>query len=284
MSAAATTGFDGQMEGATLGFYRRVLGALLAEQVPFLVGGGFAFSHYTGIQRYTKDIDLFVRPRDAEWALGTMAAAGFRTEMVAAHWLGKAFCEDAFVDLVFSSGNGVAVVDDEWLGHAIAAPILGLNVQLCPVEEMIWSKAYVLERERYDGADIIHLIQARGRQLDWQRMFRRFDDHWQLLFSHLLLFRFVYPSHRSLVPRWVMRALMGRLRRELGSGAPDRPLCQGTLLSARQYLIDVERRGYDDARLDPAVQMTAADIAQLTRSIRAEEGHGNPGVEPSGPG
>ena len=42
-------------------FYRDVLTILDRANVPTLVGGAFAFSHFTGIQRPTKDFDLFVR-------------------------------------------------------------------------------------------------------------------------------------------------------------------------------------------------------------------------------
>jgi hypothetical protein len=235
------------------------------------VGGGFAFSHYTGIQRHTKDLDVFVRPTDAQWTLDTLTQAGHRAEMIATHWLGKVFGEDSFVDIIFSSGNGVAVVDDAWFSRAEPADVLGTEVLLSPVEEMIWSKAFVLERERYDGADVAHLIRARGRDLDWERLFHRFDPHWHVLFSHLLLYRFAYPSERAAVPRWVLRALLGRLDRELAGDVPERRVCQGTLLSARQYLPDVERFGYEDARLDPDVQMTAADVAQLTRELKEHD-------------
>jgi hypothetical protein len=253
-------------------FYGRVMTALEDARVPYLVGGGFAFSYYTGIERYTKDLDLFVRPADAENTLEVLRQAGHRAEMIAPHWLGKVFTDDdSFIDIIFSSGNGVAVVDDEWFDYAEEAEVLGQLVKLSPVEEMIWSKAFVLERERFDGADVAHLIQARGKGLDWERLFRRFDPHWHVLLSHLLLFRFSYPSERAVVPRWVLRGLMGRLHHELETDVPDRRVCQGTLLSARQYLPDVEQRGYDDARLDEDVQMSAADIALLTSSIRAQE-------------
>ena len=264
-------GSHGPEESARI-FYRRVITALDDARVPFLVGGGFAFAHFTGIHRYTKDLDLFVRPADAASTLAVIAEAGYRSEMIAPHWLGKAFADDdSFIDIVFSSGNGVAVVDDEWFEHAEEAEVLGLPAKLSPVEEMIWSKAFVLERERFDGADVAHLIRARGKGLDWERLFRRFDPHWHVLFSHLMFFRFAYPSERAVVPRWVLRGLMGRLHHELDSDVPDRRVCQGTLLSSRQYLPDVELWGYCDARLDPDVQMTAADIALLTSSIRAQE-------------
>jgi hypothetical protein len=248
------------------------MAALDDNAVPFLVGGGFAFSQYTGIHRYTKDLDLFVRPCDAEGTLLALRQAGYRSEMVAPHWLGKVFTDDdSFIDIIFSSGNGVAVVDDEWFERSEEAQVLGHPVKLSPVEEMIWSKAFVLERERFDGADVAHLIRARGKDLDWERLFRRFDRHWHVLFSHLMFFRFAYPCERSLVPRWVLGGLMGRMQHELESDVPDRRVCQGTLLSARQYLPDVELWGYHDARLDEDVQMSAADIALLTSSIRAQE-------------
>jgi hypothetical protein len=253
-------------------FYRRVMASLDDAGVPFLVGGGFAFSQYTGIHRYTKDLDLFVQPAHAEGTLAALREVGFRAEMIAPHWLAKAFTdEDTFIDIIFSSGNGIAVVDDEWFEHAEDGEVLGQQVKLSPVEEMIWSKAFVLERERFDGADVAHLIRARGRDLDWERLFRRFDPHWHVLFSHLMFFRFAYPSERALIPRWVLRGLMGRLQHELENDVPERRVCQGTLLSARQYLPDVELWGYCDARLDEDVQMSAADIALLTSSIRAQE-------------
>jgi hypothetical protein len=258
-------------EPAAQAFYRGVLMALREQDVPFVVGGGFAFSHYTDVHRYKKDLDVFVRPDDIEWALAVLADAGYRSQLIAPHWLGKAFCDDSFVDLVFSSGNGVAIVDNEWIENAEGASVLDVPCLLSPVEEMIWSKAFVQERERFDGADITHLIRARGDRLDWERLFRRFDPHWHVLFSHLVSFRFVYPSHRGLIPRWVMRGLMGRMQHELESDVPEERVCRGTLLSCKQYLVDVERWGYLDGRLEEGVQMTAADIALLTNSVRAEE-------------
>jgi hypothetical protein len=260
-------------------FYRRVLNALSSAGVPHLVGGGFAFSHYTGVRRYTKDLDVFVRPQDAEWAVGTIIQTGYQAEIVAPHWLGKAYSGQEFVDIIFSSGNGICVVDDAWLQHAERGQVLDVPVLLSPVEEMIWSKAFVLERERFDGADIGHLLRARGRELDWERLLRRFEPHWQVLLSHLVLYQFAYPSERSAVPRWVMRALATRLGQAVEEPVSEEPVCQGTLLSARQYLVDVEQWGFADARLGPEVQMTKADVDQLTRSIRADEanGHGKAG-------
>src|SRR4051794_34884992 len=75
-------------------FYRRAMEALDAARVPFLVGGAFALERYTGITRYTKDFDVFVRPRNTTLALATLEEAGYRTELTFPHWLGKAYCGD----------------------------------------------------------------------------------------------------------------------------------------------------------------------------------------------
>ena len=70
------------------------------------------------------------------------------------HWLGKIHRGEHFMDMIFSSGNGVARVDDLWFEHAPKTNVLGVIVRLSPVEEMIWSKAFIQERERFDGADV----------------------------------------------------------------------------------------------------------------------------------
>src|SRR4030095_12962312 len=107
---------------------------------------------------------------------------------------------DCYVDLIFSSGNGVAEVDDDWFRHAVEGEVLGLRVQLTPPEESIWSKAYVMERERYDGADVAHLLHTQADRLDWQRLVRRFGPHWRVLLSHLIVFGFIYPADRARIP------------------------------------------------------------------------------------
>jgi hypothetical protein len=136
---------------------------------------------------------------------------------------------------------------------------------------MLWSKAYVMERERYDGADIVHLLHACSAQFDWQRLLERFGAHWRVLLTHLILFGFVYPAKQSCIPTWVMQGLLDRLQQEVRHPPSADRICQGTLLSRAQYLIDVECWGYRDARLMPTGLMTAGDVARWTAAISEEE-------------
>src|SRR5262249_13127993 len=151
-------------------------------------------------------------------ALIALAAVGCRTEITFPHWLAKAATAEGVIDIIFSAGNGVAVVDDEWFTHAVDATVLGVLVKLCPPEETIWSQAFIMERERFDGADLAHLLRACAPDLDWQRLLRRFGPHWRVLLGHLVLFGFVYPGERWRIPAAVMCELTERLAREA-----DRP-------------------------------------------------------------
>lgn len=237
-----------EVSSGTIAFYRMVMELALKSGIPFLVGGAYAFNVYTGIGRRTKDFDLFVHPRDVDQLMSVFSSAGYRTEIASPHWLGKILSGDDFVDIIFGSGKGINDIDDEWFAHAREEEILGITVKLCPPEEIIWSKSFIMERERYDGADIAHLFRACAKRLEWNRLLDRFGPHWRLLFSHLILFGFIYPSESALIPEWVMRHMMGRMESELKSPFPPERICRGTLLSRDQYLVDIECWGYQDAR------------------------------------
>ena len=211
---------------ATRRFYRRVLEELNAGGFPFLVGGGHALERYLGIGRSVKDLDLFMRERDVPAALAHVERRlGYRTELTFPHWLGKVKRDEHdHIDVIWSSGNSACPVDDDWFRHAVPATVMGQPVRLCPVEETIWSKSYVMERERYDGADIAHLIHARAEQIDWSRLARRFGQHWRVLLSHLILFGFIYPSERRRIPEPLMRRCLEILELEMRPvGHPRQP-------------------------------------------------------------
>jgi hypothetical protein len=247
-------------------FYGRVLQVLVEANIQFLVGGAFAFVRHTGIDRDTKDLDVFVRAADWPRVVERLSANEISTELPFPHWLGKAYGgrnREFFVDIIFSGGNGIAQVDDEWFEHAIAGEALGMPVPLMPVEEMIWSKAFVMERERFDGADVAHLIRAQT-DLDWPRLIRRFGAHWRVLLAHLILFTYIYPNDEP--PQSALDELLSRLKTR-GDANRDLRICQGTLLSRAQYLVDVNRWNYADAREVPFGTMTPEELEIWTNAI-----------------
>jgi hypothetical protein len=251
--------------------YRTTLEMLNRSGVPYTVGGTYAFQYYAGIARTTKDFDIFVRRQDVQRVLDVLTRAGFKTEMAFSHWLAKAHHGDRFIDVIFSSGNGIADVDDDWFAHATDVEVLGVIVKLCPPEEMIWSKAMIMERERFDGADVAHLFRHCSGLLNWERLLRRFGANWRVLLSHLILFGFIYPGERALIPASVFKELINRLLAELDAPTRDSKVCQGTLLSRAQYLVDIDEWGYEDARIQPRGNMTEAQVEVWTAAI--DKGH-----------
>jgi hypothetical protein len=247
-------------------FYRHALAILAEAGVPHLVGGAYAFARYTGIERHTKDFDVFIREEDFGRAAWAFQKKGYKAELTFPHWLGKAFRNEDFVDLIFSAGNGVASVDDAWFEHAVRDQVFGVEVELIPPEEMIWSKGLIMERERFDGADVAHIIRAAGDRLDWRRLIDRFGPYWRALYAHVVLYGFIYPSDRSKVPAWVADELGRRLREETEAGDAVDRVCYGTIVSRQQYLRDVSEWGYEDARLVHET-MSEEDIAHWTAGI-----------------
>lgn len=260
------------LDRASLEFYRHAMRLMNEGNLPFLVGGAYAFARYTGIQRHTKDFDVFIRRGDFGRACKLFEAAGYRAELTFPHWIGKAFKGDDFVDLIFSAGNAVATVDELWFQHAVPGRVFDMNVQLIPAEEMIWSKGLIMERERYDGADVAHVIHAVGEKLDWRRLIDRYGRYWRALFTHVILFGFFYPSDRSKIPSWVIKELSERLAAETAKGDLPDKICYGTIVSRQQYLVDVNEWGYRDARLEPLGNMTEDEIEEWTKGIEVD-GH-----------
>jgi hypothetical protein len=268
--ATQTPAHQDVLSSETKEFYREAMQAFDEAKLPFLVGGAYAYARYTGIERHTKDFDVFVRPEDFDRALEVFARKGWRTDRTFAHWLGKGYHGEDFVDVIFSSGNAVARVDDLWFEHAVEEEVLGYATRLIPAEEMIWSKSFIMERERFDGGDVSHVFHARARELDWERLLRRFEPNggWRVLLAHLVLFGYIYPGDAALIPNQVIATLNGRLWRETETPAGDAKsrLCRGTILSRSQYLIDTLLWGYEDARLEPVGKMTAEQLELWTES------------------
>jgi len=270
-STALAPSLDEEVEPRVADFYRQALSALNDARVPFLVGGAFAHACHTGIRRSTKDLDLFIRREDYERVEQLMEQKGWHTEMRFPHWLAKAYDGPYFIDLIFNSGNGLTPVDEHWFRGNCQADILGVPVLIANAEDCLQSKAFIMERERYDGGDIAHLLQAAAERMDWRSLLLRFGPHWRVLLAHLTLFGYIYPGERDHVPGWVMARLMEKLAGETRAPAPDgENVCAGTLLSREQYLHDVERLGYVDGRLTPASTMTAEDVESWTDAIPAK--------------
>jgi len=227
-------------------FYAEILRELAKSGIPFLLGGTYAVSSYTGITRATKDIDIFCKPGDGARILERFKTLGYALEIEDERWLGKVFKGEHFVDVIFASWNGTMPVTDQWFEHARESEAFGAPVRLIGPTELISSKAFVQVRHRYDGADIVHVILRQHDCIDWRRLLGYLDLHWEVLLVHLVNFRWAYPSERDHVPRWLMDELLDRLHRQLNLPAPRTKICRGRMFSQTDYELAVREWGFRD--------------------------------------
>jgi hypothetical protein len=222
--------------------YEDALHTLLERRISFVVGGAFAVHTYTGIWRTTKDLDLLLTAADLPEALDLLKSKGYQTYVKDPVWLAKARRGDYFVDLITGIGNASLGVDSTWIDRGVPENVLGLPCRVLGAEELIVSKIFVAYRERFDGADVVHLIRARGKTLDWQRLLQLIGSHWELLFWSLVLFAYVYPAHTDDVPDFIWDDMMGWFTHQVKRPGRDAPF-RGTLIDPRMFAIDVNEWG-----------------------------------------
>ncbi len=222
-----------------------VLQHLNRAGVPYVVSGAFALQKHTGIWRDTKDLDLFLPPEAVPEALRHLHHEGFATEICDPVWLAKAHRDGYYVDLITGMSNGIITVDHSWIERGSDFVVLGIPTRVLAAEELIASKLFVDFRERFDGADVVHIIYGTRGQLDWQRLRQLVGDHWEVLLWQLVLFHYVYPTKSDYVPRVLWDELLSHLRRDLDSPSPH-PTFRGTLLDERMFAIDVNEWGLEN--------------------------------------
>ena len=227
-------------------FYVEALRELASTGIPFLLAGTYAVSAYTGISRPTKDLDIFCKAGDYPRILAHFKELGFSIEIEDERWLGKVFKGKHFFDVIFASSNGTMPVGDEWFEHARQIEVFGMPVLIAGPTELVWSKCFIQFRERYDGADVAHTILKAHDQIDWRRLLGYMEVHWEVLLTHLINFRWIYPSERHRVPRWLMDELADRLEKQLELPAPQMKVCRGRMFSRDDYAIDVKEWGFVD--------------------------------------
>ncbi len=225
-------------------FYNYALRKINESGIPVLVGGGYAFRNYSGIVRETLDLDLFCKAGDYPRLLKVFVDEGFETEITDDRWIVKTFKGEDHLDFIFNSVNSLCPVDDTWFDRAVDSELFGAAIRYVGPEEMIWCKLYLLDKYRYDGADINHIILKRGKELDWKWIMTRMEQHWHLLLSQVINFRFVYPSEAEAIPNWVIEELVSRLQDQVSLPHAKDKVCRGPLISQTQYSVDITEWGY----------------------------------------
>jgi hypothetical protein len=143
---------------------KKCAAALNDANVRFAVGGGVA-AWARGGPESIHDLDLVVKPEDAERALETLAGLGMRTERPPEGWLLKAWDGDVLVDVIFAP-RGMDV-DDEVLGRAEILNVKAMEVPVMPIADVMSSKLLALNERWLDYDQLLQIARACREQVDW---------------------------------------------------------------------------------------------------------------------
>ena len=227
-------------------FYAESLRLLTESGIPFLLSGTYAVSAYTGIVRPTKDLDVFCKAGDFPKILAYFQERGYRTDVEDERWIAKVWQGERFFDVIFAMSNGAAPVNDGWFQDNDTIEVYGTKAKITSPTELVVSKMFIQDRYRYDGADVVHVIYRQADRIDWKGLLGYMEPYWEVLLIHLLNFRFVYPTERDLIPRWVMTELTDRLSAQVTLPPARVKVCRGRMFSPRDYLIDITEWGFAD--------------------------------------
>ncbi len=212
--------------------YREAIRQANAQNVRFALGGAFATAAYTGDLRNTKDLDFYILPADRQAMQRAMAKAGLEDHYdrlpYDRSWIYRGSHGDIIVDAIWAMANHRAEVDQDWLDRGREVTIRGMHLRAIPVEELIWSKLYVLQRERCDWGDVLNLLDAQARSIDWEHLLGRLAGDTPLLAGALSLFTWLAPDSAALIPPTVWQ--------RLGLRASPESADRGTLRSRADLL------------------------------------------------
>jgi hypothetical protein len=143
---------------------KKAASALRGANVPFLLGGSLA-SWARGGPETRHDLDLMIRPEDAERGLQALVEAGMRPEDPPEEWLVKAWDGDVLVDLIF--GPKGLPMTDEVIARGESMPVLGMEIRVMALEDVLTTKLMALSEHALRYESLLQIARALREQVDW---------------------------------------------------------------------------------------------------------------------
>jgi hypothetical protein len=135
--------------------------------IPFMLGGSLA-AWARGGPEPKKDLDLMVKPADADAALAALGEAGLRTDRPPEEWLFKAYHDDVLVDLIFEP-SGLELTD-EVFARADTIPVMSVATPVMKLEDMLVTMLYALDEHCLDYGNLLGIARALREQIDWSQL------------------------------------------------------------------------------------------------------------------
>lgn len=152
---------------------KKAAGALRDGGIAFVLGGGIASAAQGGPES-DHDVDLLLRPQDADRALAVLEEAGFRPERPPEGWLYKAWDGDVFVDLIFQTAVGA--VTEDLFERATDMEVYAVPMLVLAPEDLLVSKLLALDEMTLDYKPILEIARALREQVDWPSVRERTSE------------------------------------------------------------------------------------------------------------
>jgi Uncharacterised nucleotidyltransferase len=149
---------------------KRSVAVLDEAGVPYLLGGGLG-CWARGGPPSSNDIDLMVRPEDAERAQQALAEAGMRSESPPEQWLLKAWDGEILIDLIFEP-SGMRI-DDEVIGRGENLNVMAMQIRVMDLGDILVTKLLALDEHSADYRDLILITRSLREQIDWPSLRER---------------------------------------------------------------------------------------------------------------
>jgi Uncharacterised nucleotidyltransferase len=143
---------------------KRSAAALREADIPFLLGGSLA-SWARGGPETRHDLDLMIKPEDAERALQALVDAGMRAEDPPEEWLVKAWDGDVLVDLIFAP-KGLPMTD-EVIARGDVLAVLSMEMRVMALEDVLTTKLMALSEHALRYESLLRISRALREQVDW---------------------------------------------------------------------------------------------------------------------
>ena len=190
--------------------YREVMRAVSEAHIPFAVGGGLAAMGYADQIRESKDLDLYINPDNRQPMISLLTGLGFHDYFdenpYERHWIYRSIRDGFIVDVMWAMANRRASVSDSWL-RGPSIDLEDFSIHLLPAEETLWTKLYVLQRDRCDWPDALNMLYILGPDLNWARLTELADADRELLAGMVAVFRWLCPARAGLLPPWLWSRL-----------------------------------------------------------------------------
>ena len=149
---------------------KRAIAAIEGQDIPYLLGGGLG-CWARGGPPSSNDIDLMIKPEDAERAQQALAEAGMRPETPPEQWLRKAWDGDILIDLIFEP-SGMRI-DDEVIERGEVMSVMAMRIRVMDLDDLLATKLLAVDEHSADYRDLILITRSLREQIDWEQLRER---------------------------------------------------------------------------------------------------------------